>query len=88
MLWFMLMIHSEPPTTSITISTPKASASTLLMLSGPVVMCRKNTRCTPICAIASTDQRDRNARLPRPACVRAMQNDTTVSSVASARPIR
>jgi len=25
----------------------------LLVLSGPVVMCRKNTRCTPICAIAS-----------------------------------
>ena len=48
------MIHSEPPTTRKTISTPKASASTLLVLSGPVVMWRKKTRCTPICAIAST----------------------------------
>ena len=38
------MIHSEPTTTRITMSTPNASASTLLVLSGPVVMCRKNTR--------------------------------------------
>ena len=49
------MIHSEPKTSSITISRPNASASELLMLSGPDVMCRKNTRCTPICAIARTD---------------------------------
>ena len=38
------MIHSEPATTRITMSTPNASASTLLVLSGPVVMCRKKTR--------------------------------------------
>jgi len=38
------MIHSDPPTTKVTMSTPNASASTLLVLSGPVVMCRKNTR--------------------------------------------
>ena len=38
------MIHSEPPTTSATMSTPNASASTLLVLSGPVPMCRKNTK--------------------------------------------
>ncbi len=38
------MIHIEPATTTNTMSTPKASASTLLVLSGPVVMCRKNTR--------------------------------------------
>jgi hypothetical protein len=39
-----LMIHSEPATTRKTIRTPNASARTLLVLSGPVVMCRKNTR--------------------------------------------
>jgi hypothetical protein len=33
---------------------PKASERTLLVLSGPGVMCRKNIRCTPICVIAST----------------------------------
>jgi hypothetical protein len=44
----LLMIYSEPATTRITMSTPNASASTSLVLSGPVVMCRKNTRCTPI----------------------------------------
>ena len=38
------MIQSDPPTTSVTIKTPKASASTLLVLSGPVLMCRKNTK--------------------------------------------
>ena len=48
------MIHSDPTITSMTISTPNASARTLLALSGPVVMWRKKTRCTPICAIAST----------------------------------
>ena len=41
-------------TSSITIRRPKASAIRLLTLSEPAVMCRKNTRCTPICAIAST----------------------------------
>src|SRR5882672_4787312 len=38
------IIHSEPATTSVTMSTPNASASTLLVLSGPVVMWRKKTR--------------------------------------------
>jgi hypothetical protein len=32
------MIQSEPATTSVTMSTPNASASTLLVLSGPVVI--------------------------------------------------
>ena len=55
MLAFMwLMMNSEPATTRNTMSTPKASAITLLVLSGPVVMWRKNTRCTPICAMAKT----------------------------------
>ncbi len=45
MFWFIsAMIHIEPATTTNTMSTPKASASTLLVLSGPVVTCRKNTR--------------------------------------------
>ena len=56
MLWFIVvMIDSVPTISNVTISRPKASASTLLVLSGPVVMCRKKTRWTPICAIASTD---------------------------------
>ena len=38
------MIHSEPATTRVTTSSPKASASTLLVLSGPVPICRKNTK--------------------------------------------
>ena len=38
------MIHIVPTTTTNTMSRPKASASTLFVLSGPVVMCRKNTR--------------------------------------------
>jgi hypothetical protein len=37
------MIHSDPATTRVTMSTPNASASTLFVLSGPVVMCRKKT---------------------------------------------
>jgi hypothetical protein len=32
------MIHSEPAATIVTMSTPNASASTLLVLSGPVVI--------------------------------------------------
>src|SRR6185369_3628483 len=47
-------IHIVPATTTNTMRTPKASASTLLVLSGPLVMCRKNTRWMPIWAIAST----------------------------------
>jgi hypothetical protein len=45
MFWLMsTMIHMVPATTTKTMRTPKASASTLLVLSGPLVMCRKNTR--------------------------------------------
>ncbi len=39
-----VMIKSEPATTKVTMSKPNASASTLFVLSGPVVMCRKKTR--------------------------------------------
>ena len=47
--WFRLyMIQSDPTIRRKTIKTPKASARTLFTLSGPVVMCRKKTRCTPI----------------------------------------
>src|SRR5580698_6284338 len=38
-----VMIKSDPPITRITMSIPKANASTLFVLSGPVVMCRKKT---------------------------------------------
>src|SRR5712672_31211 len=45
MLSFKLdMIQRDPATTRKTMSTPNASASTLLVLSGAVVMCRKKTR--------------------------------------------
>ncbi|MGY3423440.1 hypothetical protein ACVWZW_003915 [Bradyrhizobium sp. F1.13.4] len=37
-------IHIVPAITTNTMRTPKASASTLLVLSGPLLMCRKNTR--------------------------------------------
>ena len=36
------MIHSEPAINSTTMRTPNASAMTLLVLSAPVVMCRKD----------------------------------------------
>lgn len=39
-----VMIQSDPTTTRKTMSMPNASASTLLVLSDPVVMCRKKTR--------------------------------------------
>ena len=81
------MIHNEPAMIrSITIRTPNASAMTLLTLSGPVVMCRKNVRWTPICAIASTVSATGMLGVPRPAVVPAMKNDTMVSRVASAKP--
>ena len=49
MLSFMsVTIHNVPATTTNTMSSPKASASTLFVLSGPVVICRKNTRWMPI----------------------------------------
>jgi hypothetical protein len=38
------MIHSDPETMRATTSTPKASASTLLVLSAPVPICRKKTK--------------------------------------------
>jgi len=38
------MIHIVPATTTNAVRTPKASASALLVLSGPLVMCRKKTR--------------------------------------------
>ena len=80
------MIQSEPVRSSSTISTPKASAMTLLTLSGPVVMWRKKTRWTPICAIARTTSAT-GMLGSQTSVVRAMKNDTVVS-VASARPIR
>ena len=55
MFWFRLsMIHSEPPISSATISTPNASASTLFVLSRRRCQVQEETRCTPICATAST----------------------------------
>src|SRR6185437_2968603 len=50
--WYMT--HIEPKNMSETMSTPKARASALLVLSGEVVRCRKKTRCTPTCARPKT----------------------------------
>src|SRR6266516_1086809 len=50
----LAMIHTEPVMTRKTISTPKARARILFVLSGPLPRCRKKTRWTPICAKAST----------------------------------
>src|SRR5580698_3597260 len=47
------IIHSDPAITMPMIKAPNASANALLVLSDPVVMCRKNARCTPICATAN-----------------------------------
>ena len=58
------MIQSDPTMISITMRTPKASASTLFALSGPVVMWMKKTRWMPIWAIASTTSAKRDARPP------------------------
>src|SRR5260370_33702832 len=80
------MIKSDPTTTRATISTPKASAITLLVLSGPVVTCRKNTRWTPICAIART-VRPREIPPPQSSDVLATQNDVALRTTARANPI-
>ena len=48
------MIQIEPVMTRKTISTPKARARILFVLSEPLPRCRKKTRWTPICAKAST----------------------------------
>jgi hypothetical protein len=48
------MLQTEPLMTRKTVSTPKARARILFVLSGPLPRCRKKTRWTPICAMAST----------------------------------
>ena len=79
------MIHKDPPTTSVTISTPNARASALLVLSGAEVRWRKKTRCTPICAIASATSA---MTMPGPQIksVRTMKKEAAVSAAASTRP--
>src|ERR1700730_7204593 len=80
------MIKSDPTTTRATISTPNASAITLLVLSGPVVTCRKNTRWIPICAIART-VRPREMPGGQSSDVFATQNDKAVRTAARTNPI-
>ena len=58
------MIQIEPAATRSTMRMPSASARTLLVLSGPVVICRKNTRCTPIWATARTAKPQKHAGRP------------------------
>jgi hypothetical protein len=47
-------IQTEPAMTRKTISTPKARARILFVLSAPLPRCKKKTRWIPICAKAST----------------------------------
>src|SRR5262245_57805756 len=60
----LLMIHSEPATTRNTMRMPNASASTLLVLSGPVVMCRKKTRVHTHLRDGEHDKAERDAGRP------------------------
>ena len=79
------MIQMVPTITRKTISTPNANASTLLVLSGPLVMWRKKTRWTPIWAMARTT---RPVATPGPhrVLVDATQNEMPVSASARPRP--
>src|SRR3984893_1920248 len=80
------MIKSDPTTTRATISTPNASAITLLVLSGPVVTCRKNTKWIPICAMART-VKPRETPPTQSSDVLATQNDMAVRTTARPSPI-
>ena len=60
----LAMIQTEPVMTRKTISTPKASARILLVLSGPLPRCRKKTRWTPNLREGEHDQPDGDARGP------------------------
>src|SRR6476661_10500821 len=87
MFWLIsAMIHMEPATTTKTMSTPNANARTLLVLSGPVVMCRKKTRWIPIWAMAST-ARPREMPGAQSSEVFATQNDVAVRITARNNPI-
>ena len=86
MFWLRFaMIQIEPAATRSTMRMP-ASARTLLVLSGPVVMCRKNTRCTPIWAIARTAS-PRSTPGAQSSDVLATQNDIAVRATARTGPI-
>ena len=82
------MIQSEPNTSSITISRPNASAIRLLTLSGPDVMCRKKTRCTPICATASTESAIGMLGCPDQRAARDVERDHGQPGVARTKPSR
>jgi len=47
------IIHSDPPITKRYDEHTERKHQHVIGLSGPVVMCRKNTRCTPIWAMAN-----------------------------------
>ena len=79
------MIQIEPAMTRKTISTPKARARMLFVLSGPLPICRKKTRWTPICAKASTIKPDRYARGPQQ-IVCDTTNEAIVARTASPSP--
>lgn len=58
------MIQMDPPITRKTMSTPNASARTLLVLSGPVVMCRKKNKVHAHLRYGEDDQCHREGRPP------------------------
>ena len=62
------MIQSDPTIRRKTIKTPNASASTLLTLSGPVVMCRKKTQVHADLSDREHHKRNRNAGVPNQRC--------------------
>src|SRR5262249_47773688 len=81
-----LMIHSDPATTRNTMRMPNPSASTLFVLSGAVVMCRKKTRWIPIWATARTTS-PRATPGPHSSEVLATQKGVAVRSTAKLKPV-
>ena len=60
----LAMIQREPAITRKTISTPKARARILFVLSGPLPKCRKKDEVDTDLRQGENDQTDRNARRP------------------------
>src|SRR6516225_7035167 len=81
----LAMIQMEPVMTRKTISTPKASARILFVLSEPLPRCRKKTRWIPICAMASTIK---PTGMPgaQSKLVCDTTNEAIVARIASTRP--
>jgi hypothetical protein len=79
------MMIIDPKMTSPTTKTPKARDRMLLVESGAVLMCKKKTKCTPICAIART-ARSTGMLGPQTELEEEAAKDAAVSNIASPRP--